>query len=117
MFEQLQTDNDHTRRWLTDHLAVDVIDNSKGAIGCAPAVQQLIWIQVDDYYPSDGHWDVDEWEDRGGHIYAPASRVNWLDAYRVARTLAKDGKASLITRHGKQLDVELPAILLLGGGA
>lgn len=47
-------------------------------------------VDVNDYEPAEGEqWDVDKWEERSGHIYAPATRENWILAYRIARGLLK----------------------------
>lgn len=103
---------------ITDHLIVDVVDNSAGDWhwSGAPQVKQLISIVVDNYHPeNDEAWDVDEWDDGKAHVFALPNRSSWQDAYRLARTLAKHGKARVTAPGGIVFDVTLPSITFIGG--
>jgi len=103
---------------ISDHLIVDVVDNSNGGWEWSggPRVKQLIKIEVDNYYPeNDDDWDVDEWEEGRAYVFALPNRSSWQDAYRLARTLAKHGKARVTAPGGIVFDVAFPSITFIGG--
>jgi hypothetical protein len=98
--------------WITDHITARIEDNRDGSWEEAPRVERLLVLNMDDYRPEDDEkWDVDEWEARQGYICAPATRLFWTLAYRMARVLAKHGK---VTVREWNETVELPVVTVLG---
>lgn len=98
------------RTWVTQHIAARVYDNSDGYNIDAPSLKRLISIQVDDYRPAEDEFKIEEFGVRRSYIYAPASRSNWQEAFRLARRLANNGMA----QRNEQLLI-LPTVILLGG--
>jgi len=97
---------------LRDHILVDIVDNTDhGYEETAPAIPNLLRIQVDDYRPDESEeWDVDEWESRQGVIFAPATREMWATAWRMARALCKHG---LVFVNGPDVHCFLPGVMVL----
>lgn len=98
------------KSFLRDHIICEIEDNTDGHIQDAPRVASCLAITVDDYAPAAGEqWDVDQWENRQGFIYAPASREHWRRCWRAARALARGMKL----RMPDGAICELPCLLVV----
>ncbi len=100
---------------LRDHIFVDVVDNRDGSFDAtAPAIPNLLRIQVDDYRPADNEeWDVDKWEARQGTIFAPATHAFWRVCWSVARILAAGKNAYVDAANGKGMCIRLPETVVM----
>ncbi|HOE18899.1 MAG TPA: hypothetical protein PLX02_14670 [Syntrophorhabdaceae bacterium] len=99
------------KEFLRDGIFGEVLDNTDRHIEDAPAISNLLALDVNDYVPKENEeWDIERYEEREGHIFSPATRGLWKIAYRMARVLAREGK--VIIRETGEI-INLPSNITL----
>ena len=95
-----------------NHIYADIVDNSAGAYDPeASLTKRLLRIQADNYSPGNHEqWDPEQWEAQQTIILAPAQQKFWVVAWRIARVIARHGKACIVDQG---ITINVPEIVVL----